>query len=223
MTRTLTFHPEDKQLQTLITSDPQLGKLITTVGPYSLTLQQNYFEELCKKIIGQQLSVRAAGTIWSRVSSLYTNCNPDAIMAVSETDLRKAGVSRPKIVYLRDLAEKVAGGELELEILDQLEDEKVIEVLTGVKGIGRWTAEMFLIFSLGRLNVFSHADVGLQRAVKWLYRTETMEPSLCENWSPYKTMASLYLWEIINRDYIHQYADIDELTGASQRNMRSKF
>ncbi len=205
------FHPEDERVCALCASDPRLEKLIGVIGPFSLQLQRNFYEALVKKIIGQQLSVKAAGTIWGRVSTLFSACDPESVQAVSDDDFRSAGVSKAKISYIRDLTGKVVSGDLNLDSLHRMEDEEVVRVLTGVKGIGRWTVEMFLIFSLGRLDVFSEADVGLQRAIGWLYGGEVEHLPMVEAWSPYKTIASLYLWEVINQGLIQDYGSVDEV------------
>lgn len=214
MDKTILLKTEDEKLRELCKNDPTLGKLITVVGDYDLNIQDGHYEALVKRIIGQQLSVKAASTIWSRVAELCPVVEPEKVQAVSDEALRAVGVSRPKIKYIRDLSEKVLSGELELETLDTLADEEVIRALTTVKGIGQWSAEMFLIFSLGRENIFSFGDVGLRRGIKWLYQVEDDEiESLTEieRWSPHKTIASLYLWEVVNQNFVLDYKNIDEL------------
>jgi DNA-3-methyladenine glycosylase II len=208
------INTSDDSVKVISQNDLELGKLIDVIGGLSFVLDENYYEALVKKIVGQQLSVKAAGTIWGRVKSLCNSIEPEVIQTISEDDLRSVGISRPKIKYIRDLTEKVLSGELDLNVQPTLDDSDVIRSLTKVKGIGQWSAEMFLIFSLGRHNIFSFADVGLRRGIRWLYQIEDGEipnfPNI-EKWSPSKTIASLYLWEIVNRGYIYDFADINEL------------
>lgn len=195
----------------LSSSDRQLALLIDLVGEYTLVLRTDYFASLVRSIIGQQLSVKAAGTIWRKTAAVCGNLTPENILTKNDEELRQAGLSRPKISYIKDLSHRVLNRELDFERLCHLEDEHVISALTGVRGIGKWTAEMFLIFSLGRLDVLSVDDVGLRRSVAWLYRlnkppgaAEMQEYG--ERWKPYRTVASLYLWEAVNRGYVSGYS-----------------
>jgi DNA-3-methyladenine glycosylase II len=214
MTNKMMIKIEDERVRALSERDPLLGKLIRVVGDYELGLQTDYYEALLKKIIGQQLSVKAAATIWGRVAELSPIVEPANIQAISDDGLRAVGVSRPKIKYIRDLTEKVVSGELNMTGIDTMQDEEVIRTLTKVKGIGTWSAEMFLIFSLGRENIFSFADVGLRRGIKWLYQVQDEEIEslrVIEKWAPYKTFASLYLWEVVNQNFVYDYPNIEKL------------
>lgn len=212
MTNVLTFTVEDEKVKYLSQSDPGLKKLIHIIGNLSVQLNRNYFESLIKKIIGQQLSVKAANTICNRVEAITLGFNPMIIRSLSDEELRATGVSGAKIVYMRDLTEKVLSGELDLQRLETLSDEEVISTLTKIKGIGKWTAEMFLIFSLGRLNVLSVGDAGLQRAFRWLsHNSEETLAQRYDLWKPYNTIASLYLWEAINKGYVDQYRKLEDV------------
>lgn len=211
----LIFNKEHEGIIYLLSVDDKLSKLIKAVGDITLDLSEDYFVSLAESIIGQQLSIKAAATIWRRVVELLGDITPDNILGVSDEDLRKVGISRPKISYIRDLAEKALSGKINFSELDRLSDGEVVKLLTEVKGIGRWTAEMFLIFSLGRLDVMAYDDIGLQRSFKWLLGLddfpgkEYME-EYCSKWKPYCSIASLYLWEIINRGIINNYKSFDE-------------
>lgn len=219
MPKTITIKINDEKIKTLCEIDPVLGKLISVVGDYELVIGGEHYESLVQKIVGQQLSVKAASTIWSRVAELAPVVEPEKVQLLEEDALRSVGVSRPKIKYIRDLTEKVLSGELDLRNLDALDDEEVILNLTKVKGIGRWSAEMFLIFSLGRENIFSFLDVGLRRGIKWLYQIQDEEIEsleVIEKWAPHKTIASLYLWEVVNQNFVLDFKNIDELL--EQRN-----
>src|SRR5215470_1079417 len=153
-------------------ADLVLGQIITHCGP--CTLQPHGLEPLvmlCRSIVYQQLSGKAAGTIMMRFLGLYEPgaLTPKALLCTPEDTLRGIGLSRQKIVYLKDLATKVQEGALQLTMLPLHSDDEVIQQLMGVKGIGRWTAEMFLIFALGRLDVFPINDLGIRKAMQRAY------------------------------------------------------
>ncbi len=203
----LKFKTGDGILQTLCSSDPRLGLLIKTIGDYELNLRTDYFPSLVRSIIGQQLSVVVAQTIWKRAKAICTDVTPPVIASLNDDDLKKIGLSGRKINYIKDLSQRVLDGEIRLDGLDMLPDDEIIAQLVKIKGIGRWTAEMFLIFSLGRLDVLSLGDLGLKRSIQWLYGlkkspAERTMKLYAKKWMPYRTVASLYLWEVINRGLI---------------------
>ena len=203
----------DQAISQLIKNDIQLGKLITIIGDLKVTLSSDPFRSLVQTIIGQQLSVKAAGTINHRVEKLLNgNVTPESLSIVSDEDLRNVGVSYRKVSYIRDLVDRVLKDDLNFEGMPQLDNKEVVAMLTSVKGIGKWSAEMFLIFSLGRMNVLSLDDVGLQRSAKWLYGGEEgkeLLKSRADLWTPHYTIASLYLWEAVNRDFVIEFENID--------------
>jgi len=204
----ISFTQNSVEIKYLCVSDPKLRGLINLVGDYTLRLRTNYFSSLTRSIIGQQLSIKAARTIWKRTICVCGEVTPSAILSVDEDNLKGAGLSRAKITYIKDLANETEKGYLNFTELTSLSDEQVISSLTQIKGIGQWTAEMFLIFSLGRLDVFSKDDVGLQRGIKRLYgyKEEKLSKTCLkkheEQWKPYRSVASLYLWEMVNRGYV---------------------
>lgn len=161
-----------------------------------------YFYELAESIVSQQLSVKAASTIWNRLVALTGGVSPENILKKSHEELRRVGLSNAKANYIRGLSEMLINDELDLADLHKLDDEVVIERLVAVKGIGRWSAEMFLMFTLARPDVFSTGDLGLIRAVEQAYGrngiTVAELEALASNWSPYRTYAALVLWH--NRD-----------------------
>ena len=186
-------------------ADPVLARAIEAVGPFRLKLDRNRFATLCESILHQQLALKAARTIAARFRQLYGDGRgrfptPAELLRTPPRRLRAAGLSRQKIGYLKDLARKGSDGTLPFDRLARMSDEEVIAALTKVKGIGRWTAEMFLIFSLGRPDVWAVDDLGLQLGVKQLYRLRK-HPSaekmlaLGKPWRPYRTVASWYLWQ----------------------------
>ncbi|MBE4907674.1 DNA-3-methyladenine glycosylase 2 family protein [Bacillus luteolus] len=203
-----------EKLELLKKNDPILGQFIDVIGTLELTTREDHYLSLVNSIIGQQLSVKAAGTIFNRFVELTNHTvTPEIVLGLSDDQLREIGVSRPKISYIRDLSQKVSEKKLRLDTLEELPNEEAMLALTAIKGIGNWTAEMFLIFSLGRENILSHLDVGLHRGAKWLYDSEDGKTTLIDkgkNWEPYQSLASLYLWEVVNRGLVTKYASFTE-------------
>jgi len=165
-----------------------------------------YFKKLCREIIAQQLASKAAHAIIGRFYDLFERkyITPDKILAFSEQELRNVGMSWAKARYTRDLAQKVKDKEVRLNNLHNLDNELVIEELIKVKGIGNWTAEMFLIFTLGREDVFSHGDLGLRKAIQKLYGfndkpNEKQINKIVDKWSPYKSYGCLALWRSVDK------------------------
>jgi DNA-3-methyladenine glycosylase II len=202
-----TLHADQAILDYLKQKDPVLGALIDRTGPLSVTLSDDYFGSLASAIVGQQLSNRVAEVLWDRLSGFCEgNVTPEKLAAAETEDLRALGLSYGKVSYLKALAGHVLEGSLELPRFAGLDDEEIIRQLTAVKGIGPWTAEMFLIFSLGREDVYSMGDGGLLRAVQTLYGLEGKggkgdKAALAEitgRWAPYRTFASLYLWRALD-------------------------
>jgi len=192
----------DEGTRALRRGDPRLGAWIDRVGSVGLRRQRPYFVALCRSIISQQLASKAAATIYSRFRDLFPGGkNPDAatLLALSKLQLRGCGLSRQKIRYLRALAAEFNEGQLGRVRLARLSDQEVIRLLTELPGIGVWTAEMFLIFALGRLDIFSVGDlalrVGVQRVVGRSLTRGQIE-KVATRWSPYRSVASLYLWKI---------------------------
>jgi DNA-3-methyladenine glycosylase II len=185
--------------------DRVLRKIIDAVGPFTLRPGRNRFSILVQSIISQQISGAAARNIRSRLNTLLENgkLNPEKLAALGESDLRSAGLSRQKASYLLDLVRKSLDGTVRLEKISRLSDEGVIEMLTQVKGIGRWTAEMFLIFSLGRLDVLPVDDLGVRTAMKNLYGLKELPHKqtcieLALPWRPYATIGSWYCWRSLD-------------------------
>lgn len=166
---------------------------------------REYFASICKEIVYQQLSDKAGNAIFLRVASLFPRrtITVDGVSALSEDQLRGAGISRSKAMFIKGLGRDVRSGAINLSALTNLDNESVIGELTKVKGIGRWTAEMFLMFTLGREDVFSHGDLGLKNAMKKIYAFRK-EPShkrvetITSRWSPYRTYGCLVLWGVVD-------------------------
>jgi DNA-3-methyladenine glycosylase II len=193
-------------LDHLTASDPVMARLIGERGPLQLTPTDEYFFTLLDAIASQQLSSRAAATIVGRIRALLPEGEPpapDAILALPDEALRQAGLSWKKVSYVKDLSQRVHSGELDLAHIAQMDDEEIIKALVAVKGIGRWTAEMFLIFSLARPDVLAVDDYGIQVAMKRLYNLDDLpKPAImreiAETWKPYRSYASLYLWRSLD-------------------------
>lgn len=167
------------------------------------TESDNYFASLCESIISQQLSVKVSDVIYNRFKSLLHNViEPKRILKLTVEELRALGISNAKARYILDLSEKVYTKQVDLDSLKNMTEQEVIDELTKVKGIGRWTAEMFLMFSLGREDLFSTGDLGLKRAIEKLYQIKdpTVEKLLeiSENWKPYRTYACRILWNSLD-------------------------
>jgi DNA-3-methyladenine glycosylase II len=187
----------------LSSKDPIMASAIVRIGTCTLTPNPNVFEALVDAIISQQISVRAADAIMARLRAATPGglITPEALLQLEHSNLRAAGLSTPKARYVRDLTERVSGGILDLANIEKLEDEEVINHLVSVKGIGRWTAEMILIFSLGRPDVLPVDDLGFVEGVREAYglearptRKEMLERG--EAWRPYRTFATWYMWGI---------------------------
>lgn len=213
---------DSENMRALAEGDPVLGRLMEQIGPLEIPLRSDPFISLVSSIISQQLSVKAAATIWKRVVELCgEDMSPETIGKYTDDELRAVGVSMFKIRYIRDLCHHVQEGLLPLDRLDELSDEEVLRALVAVKGIGRWTAEMFLIFSLGRTGILSHGDAGLQRAARWLHQMEEREDGKYTqqhelNWSAYPTAASIYLWEAINIGWVDSGKTFAEFSNDDQ-------
>jgi DNA-3-methyladenine glycosylase II len=190
----------------LSAADPVMARLINERGPLQLSYTTDYFFTLLDAIASQQLSSKAAATIVNRIKALVPHLDtpdPQSILDMPDEVLRAAGLSWKKVSYVKDLARHVASGELDLEHISQMDDEEIIKELVAVKGIGRWTAEMFLIFSLARSDVMAVDDYGLQVAMQRLYNLPALpRPAamreIAEPWRPYRSYASLYLWRSLD-------------------------
>lgn len=180
-----------------------MAKLVATTNLPEITLKKNYFKSLVVAIISQQLSTKAADIIARRFIGLFstkTFPTPEQVLKKSSLSFRKAGLSGQKAVYIKHLAKAVVSEKLNLKKLRALTDEEIIKTLVEIKGIGRWTAEMFLIFSLGRPDIFSHGDLGLKNAIRKWYKVDSQKhpkkyAKIVTGYKPYSSVASRYLWK----------------------------
>jgi len=191
----------------LMRRDPVLAPVIKLHRQRSLLDRpiMDPFPALARVITGQQISTRAAATIYARLAALMPDgMSPEAMLALTDEQFRQAGMSRQKITYLRDLAAKVVSGELPAHSLHELTDDEVIEAIVKVKGLGRWSAEMFLMFRLHRPDVLPVDDLGIVNAIHRLYRlrkrpTADRIRKIAEAWRPYRTVACWYLWRSLEK------------------------
>jgi DNA-3-methyladenine glycosylase II len=203
----------DAAIAHLRAADPVLAELIERLGSTVASPEErrtrrprDHYAGLVRTIVGQQLSTRVAQAIWLRLLEYFGGelPTPQAILAAEPEELRSAaGLSRAKVLYLRSLAEHVTSGELELERLETLDDETVIGELVAVKGLGEWSAHMFLMFQLGRQDVLAPGDLGIRKGIQIAYGLDDLPKpaevvARAEPWRPYRTTACLYLWAAID-------------------------
>ena len=193
--------------QHLASHDPILAELIARYGDCTITPHTNYYGELVSAIIGQQLSEKAGATIYKRFLGLFDNKmpTPAQIIAVDTEAVRDIGCSYSKVGYMKDLAQHIIDGRLDLDHIASLPNDEVIRQLTAVKGIGEWSAHMFMMFSLGRLDVLPTGDLGVRKGMMMLYGlAELPKPAVMHqlatknNWPPYQSIASWYMWQSLD-------------------------
>jgi len=203
----MSFQPVQVEtgLTYLRNADSILATVIDRVGPFTLRVHRNRFGSLVRSIISQQISGSAARSIGLRLERLLApeRITPETLSRLNPRQLRQAGVSPQKSGYLLDLANKVLNGEVTLKGLSRRTDEEIVRDLVQVKGIGVWTAQMFLIFSLARMDVFPHEDLGIRVALRNLYRLKekpdkTVSYRIANRWRPYATLASWYCWRSLD-------------------------
>jgi DNA-3-methyladenine glycosylase II len=183
-----------QEAERFLSKDKHIGPLIKKWGRCTIkkTPKHKYFESLVETICSQQLSIKVARTIFERVRNLVAKqLTPDQVLKISDQYLRACGLSWQKVLYIKDLASKTASGELRVTSLDKMSDEEVILELVKVKGIGKWSAEMILMFDLGRTDILPKDDLGINKALKRL----KIKEKDTEKWRPYRTIASWYLWK----------------------------
>lgn len=205
----MAFEPEiiRKAQKHLRQSDVVMKKIIADVGRFNLKIERNRFWMLVRSIISQQISVGAARSIRNKFESVLGDGGktPERILSLRSCQLRSAGLSPQKIKYITDLAQKADDGTIHLKNIGRKSDEEIIKELIQVKGIGRWTSQMFLMFSLGRLDVFPSDDLGIKNAIQSQYGlrkspNEKMLNSISSAWRPFATVACWYCWRSLDVD-----------------------
>jgi len=206
MTFTSRLRRAEKQLKL---SDPKLAVLINSYEPCRIRPHSDHYGELTSSIVGQQLSVKAAATIWQRVLDLSEGKppTPAQLIDIDTEKLRACGLSYAKVGYVKDLAAHILDGRLDMMHIASLPNDELITQLTAVKGIGEWSAHMFMIFSLGRLDILPVGDLGVRKAAQRLYKMRQLPDagrlrklSSKNKWAPYQSVAACYLWQSLDND-----------------------
>jgi DNA-3-methyladenine glycosylase II len=191
----------------LTAHDKKLAPVIATYGPCTIRPHQNYYQELVESIVSQQLSIKAGAAIIKRFIALFgeTFPAPEAILGKTVEELRTAGLSGAKANYIRDLAQHVVDGKVKFDHLDALSNEEVITELVAVKGIGEWTAHMFMLFCMGRMDILAYGDLGVRNGVQRLYglkqlpsREDLEAVAKKYHWHPYESVACWYIWHSLD-------------------------
>ena len=206
------FQYTTKETDYLSQKDKRLGEAIQRIGPIQREVDTDLFSSVVHHIIGQQISTKAQATIWQRMQEALGSVDAEHILAAGVPQLQKLGMTFRKAEYITDFAQKVQNGEFDLEEIWQKPDEEVIRELSSLKGIGVWTAEMILLFCMQRPDVFSYDDLAIQRGLRMLYHHRKIDRKLFAKYrrrfSPYCSVASLYLWAIAGGAIpeMHDYA-----------------
>ncbi|HSW80591.1 MAG TPA: DNA-3-methyladenine glycosylase [Candidatus Saccharimonadales bacterium] len=204
MSKVLNKSEAERAAKYLTAADAVLAPIIAAAGPCTIRQHQNYYWELIDGIIGQQMSIKAAAAIERRFKELFgtETPQPEAIVEKSIDDLRSVGLSRAKASYIQDLAQHIIDGKLKFDNFESMSNDEIIQELVAVKGIGEWTAHMFLMFCMARTDILAVGDLGVRNAVKKLYGFDNIptpdEVKLIaeqNNWHPYETAACWYLWK----------------------------
>ena len=194
-----------KATQYLLKSDPELYELFETIDIDDLSPEKNYFRSICRSIVYQQLSGKSAGKIFFRFKKIYSEKpfpDPIDLLKTKHATLKEVGLSSPKINYIRNVAQSFIKNKNKYLKLNELSDSQIIEELTKIKGVGPWTVQMFLMFTLNRLDVFPTGDLALRKGFQFYFKlddlpTEKEMAIRAERWKPYRTYMSLYLWKFL--------------------------
>jgi DNA-3-methyladenine glycosylase II len=187
--------------------DPLLKPVIDKYGPCPIRPHTDYYRELVESIIGQQLSVKAAASIQARFLTLYDNTfpQPKQILETSVDDLRAVGFSRAKALYVHDLAQHMLDGKIDFGRFDNLSNQDIATELVAVKGVGEWTAHMFLMWCMGRTDILPHGDLGIRNGIRQLYKLQELPDrsaietiAINNHWHPYESVASWYIWQSLD-------------------------
>ena len=184
----------------LCSRDKQLAQAIDSIGKIEREVEPDLYTSLMKSIVGQQISTKAQVTVWGRMHNLLGTISPDTVGSISHEALQGCGMSFRKAEYLKHATDQILNGELDMNALENMSDEEVCHALSAIKGIGVWTAEMLMIFSMQRQDIVSYGDLAILRGMRMLYHHRKITPQLFRRYkrrySPYGSVASLYLWAI---------------------------
>ena len=194
------FEYGETELACLKAKDQALAAVIDKLGPLRREIIPDLFMALIHAIIGQQISMKAQSTVWERIQDMFSPLTPEHIASIPVETLRTCGISARKAVYIKEIASSVLAGELDLTQMHELDDDEVRKRLSAIRGVGVWTAEMLMTFSMQRKDILSPDDLAIQRGLRMLYRHRKITPALFaryrKRYSPYATIASLYLWAL---------------------------
>ena len=194
------FEYGDEEINHLCKVDEQLAYAISKIGKIYRAIEPEIFASLVRSIVGQQISTKAQKTIWNRMLEGIGGITPESIDKIKIDELQKFGISFRKADYIKDLAARVSSGQLKIDELNDLSDEELIAKLTELKGVGVWTAEMLMIFSMMRPNVISYGDLAIRRGMCRLYGYDSLDKKTFEmhrkKYAPYASVASLYIWAV---------------------------
>lgn len=194
------FQYGDKEINYLKRKDKKLAWAIEQIGLIERRLDADLFASVVRHIVGQQISSKAQATVWARLEDRLSVVTPASVHAASPEELQSLGMSLRKAEYIKDFADKIVNGEFDLQAVEQLPDEEAIAALSSLKGIGRWTAEMILLFCLQRPDILSYDDLAIQRGLRMLYHHRKITRELFnkyqKRYSPYGSTAAIYLWAI---------------------------
>lgn len=200
MSNTNYFEYGEKEKQWLRTRDPVLSAAMDEIGHVHREVQPDLFKALINSIVGQQISTKAHVTIWNRMQERFAPITPENFENLRAEDIQTCGISMRKALYIKSIADAVSGGVLDLTLLPAMTDAEISASLVQLKGIGLWTAEMLMIFSMQRPDILSWDDLAIQRGLRMLYRHRAITPKLFakykKRYSPHASVASLYLWAI---------------------------
>jgi len=225
------FEYDDAAVEYLKARDPKLAVAIEAVGHVDREMMEagDLFAAIVHNIIGQQVSAAAQATVWARLKENLGNVTPQTVCTASIEELQSCGTTFKKVGYIRGFAENVASGEFDIDAIERMSDAEAIEALSALPGIGEWTAEMLLLFCLGRPDILSFGDLAIHRGMRMVYHhrkvTRAMFEKYRRRYSPYGSVASLYLWAISHMDvpgYDHDYAPMTEAQKKAARIKRAK-
>ena len=196
----LFFPYTQAQTDYLKQKDKRLGAIIDRVGHIDRPIIPDLYTALLHSIVGQQISTKAHATVWARVEGRFSPITPEHIAKVSDEELQQCGMTMRKVGYIKQITDEILSGRLELAALDWMEDEEVCKTLVKLPGIGMWTAEMLMTFSMLRPNILSYGDLAIRRGMRMVYRHRELTPALFEKYkkrlSPQCTVAALYFWAV---------------------------
>ena len=194
------FQYGSKEIDYLKSKDKRLAEVIDRLGPVRREIIPDLFAGLVNSIVGQQISTKAFITIWNRIKDLFIVITPESILSKSAEELQKCGITMKKAVYIQNIAQEIINGNFDINELHGLPDDEVCKRLSSLNGIGTWTAEMLMTFSMQRPDILSWDDLAIRRGIMMLYRHKKLDKKLFakykKRYSPYASVASLYLWEI---------------------------